>query len=414
MKRLLAALTAVLWLAGCSAAPSGLVVAGTVDAHVETVAVPSLNVPAVSLDAGFDTSADASRSPSSTARSYGLGSFVRIDEVLVAEGDSVRAGQPLVTLDSAGLGAQLDVAEADAAVAAAQVDLLASAIDKTYDKAKEVADKRADVKKAINTLTSTRATLVKTRAQLKKQRPALAKQLKQVQQLLANYPPVPVPGIPSKEELQQAIGKLKAGLKKMDAGLKTIKQNLPKLDKGLKKAKEGLVKLDDAAAEIVDARAQLTDLQELAKIAADTMLVPIDAAQVQFALSTLTAPADGVVVSVAAAGDLLAPGANAVGIRAAVPSTITAWLSPGQLNQVCVSDQASITGDWSGVAVPGSLTRIGTSAEYPPTSVPTEEVHLTRAVEVEVTATEQLPAGVPVEISINACRPSADRAEEDR
>ena len=68
----------------------------------------------------------------------------------------------------------------------------------------------------------------------------------------------------------------------------------------------------------------------------------------------------------------------------------------------------SVVGDWmTGDGVPATLTRIGTRSDYPPTSVATEEVHLTRAVEVEFTATEHLPAGVPVDISITGCHAAA-------
>ncbi|HQD96389.1 MAG TPA: HlyD family efflux transporter periplasmic adaptor subunit [Propionicimonas sp.] len=411
MKRFAAVLVGTLLVAGCAPAPAELVVAGRVKDRLETVAVPTLAMPAVNLDAGFESSGQRTADASRTASTYALGSFIQLADVLVAEGDTVRVGQTLATLDASGLEAQVQVAKADAKVTAAQVDLLAAAIDKTDDKAEEVADKTADVKKAINTLTDTKAKLVKARKQLKKQRPLVAKQLKQAQELLANYPPVPVPGIPSREELQQGIAKLKAALKKMDAGLKKINTNLPKLEKGLRKAKDGLEKLADAADKITDARAGLVDLKELAEIAADTMQVPIELAQVQFKLAVLTAPADGVVVSVAASGDRLAPGATAVAIRPATPSKVTAWLSPVQLGQVCVGDEASVAGDWGNAATPATLTRIAPAAEYPPTSVPTEEVHLTRAVEVEFTATAQLPAGVPVEITINGCRFAADHEE---
>ena len=413
MNRVPLIVIACLALVGCSATTSELVVAGTVDARLESVAVPTLNLPKVNLDAGFETSGQSGGASSNTGTTYGLGSFVKIDELRVAEGDTVRAGQVLGSVDSAALEAQVATAEADADVAASQVGLLAKAIDEAKDKAAEVAESKADVKKAINTLNKTRAKLVKTRKLLKKQRPALAKKLKQAQQLLANYPPVPVPGVPSKAELEKGIAKMKAGLKKMDAGLKQINKAIPKLDKGLKKARDGLEKLDDAAAEITDARAQLADLKELAEIAAEAMQVPIDQANLQLSLAQLTAPVDGVVVGAAAAGDLLAPGASVVSIRPDGPSKVTAWLSPAQMAQVCVGDAASITSDWNSVGVPATLTTIATRAEYPPTSVPTEEVHLTRAIEVEFTATEQLPAGVPVEISINGCRPSADRTEED-
>ena len=143
--------------------------------------------------------------------------------------------------------------------------------------------------------------------------------------------------------------------------------------------------------------------------------MPVDLARAQVTLAELTSPVNGVVVSAATAGSVLAPGATAVTIRETRPSTVTAWLAPDELARVCDGDAASIVGDWmTGDGVPATLTRIGTRTDYPPTSVATEEVHLTRAVEVEFTATEQLPAGVPVELHINSCHPAAGNSDTDR
>jgi hypothetical protein len=117
-----------------------------------------------------------------------------------------------------------------------------------------------------------------------------------------------------------------------------------------------------------------------------------------------------VVVSVAGLGDHLAAGASVVGIRPDGPSQVTAWLSPAQAAQVCRGDAARIRGDWmpAGAGVAASLTRLADSYQYPPTDVTTDEIHLTRALEVEFTATtEQLPAGVPVDITITGCNPAA-------
>ncbi len=151
------------------------------------------------------------------------------------------------------------------------------------------------------------------------------------------------------------------------------------------------------------------------ELQATALKVPIDQARVQLALTRLTAPVDGVVVSVAREGLQLAPGATVVTIRRDEPSTVTAWLSPSQIAQVCTGDTARIAGDWmAGDGGPATLTSMSDSSEYPPTSVAPAEVHLTRAVEVEFTATAQLPAGVPVEISIQGCHMGAVNTDPNR
>jgi hypothetical protein len=56
--------------------------------------------------------------------------------------------------------------------------------------------------------------------------------------------------------------------------------------------------------------------------------------------------------------------------------------------------------------VAGTVTLIGDHADYPPSSNVTDEVHLTRAIPVDVTtAHDPLPAGVPVEVTLRGCHP---------
>lgn len=420
--RVAAATAALIALAGCGTGPSDLVVVGTVDDTVQTVMVPALAAAAVDLDAGFATESSSADPPSGlgfsgVAQAYGLGSVVRVSEVLVAEGDAVAPGQVLARVDDGQLPALLAVAKADQKVAAAQVGLLRDAIEETLDKESDIEDAKQDVSEAIDKLRTNRAKLQNARSALKKARADLVKKLHALQDLLANYPPVVPPGtdIPPKEAIPGLITQLKAGIRKIDQNRQKIDKALPKLNQGLAKAKDGLRKLNDASAKLIDARGTLKDLKELAAIQADAMQVPVELARARLSQTELTAPVAGVVVTTADVGDQLVPGAPVVTIREDRPSAVTAWLSPGQLERVCVGDHATITGDWmSGAGVPATLSRISTRAEYPPTSVTTDEVHLTRAIQVEFTATERLPAGVPAEISITGCRQAADSSDQNR
>lgn len=428
MRRVSPSLTAtslVVVLAGCSAAPAALVIPGTVEDRLQSVVVPALSVPGVNLDAGFadltgrtdPVSGRTYPKTSTVGSTYGFGTFVRLAEVRVAVGDMVHAGQSLAVPDTSALTAQLAATKADAQVMAANVDLLGNAIDDTYDKAATVADNKKTVSDAITKLTTAKAKALAARTKLTKARPQLVVMLQNAERALANFPPNPPPGVsPNLGELLAIIKQLKAGITQIDDGLAQIKKNLPKLEAGLKKARDGLRKLEDAPASIADARAVLRGLQELARIAAETSQLPVTLARTHIALAELTSPVDGVVVWVASPGATLAPGATVVSIRETGPSRVTAWLSSSQLAQVCRSDPATITGDWmpAGTGVQSQLTRIGTRADYPPTSVATDEVHLTRAVEVEFTATEQLPAGMPVELTINSCHQAAANSDTDR
>ncbi|MCC6496174.1 MAG: hypothetical protein IT193_07925 [Propionibacteriaceae bacterium] len=429
MRRVSPSLTAtslVVVLAGCSAAPAGLVIPGTVEDRLQSVVVPALSVPGVNLDAGFadltgrtdPVSGRTYPKTSTVGSAYGFGTFVRLAEVRVAVGDTVHAGQSLAVPDTSALTAQIAAAKADAAVAAAQVGLLGDAIDTTYDKQADIKDAKAKVLDAINKIHDGKKKLLKARSSARKIRTGLVAKLHAAEDLLANYPPVVPPGtnLPPKESLPGIIAGLKAGIKKLDAGVRKINGLLHTLARGLKKATSGLRKLEDATAKITDARGTLRDLKELASLQADALKVSVDLARLQVPLAELTSPVDGIVVWAASPGATLAPGATVVSIRETGPSRVTAWLSSSQLAQVCRSDPATITGDWmpAGTGVQSQLTRIGTRADYPPTSVATDEVHLTRAVEVEFTATEQLPAGMPVELTINSCHQAAANSDTDR
>lgn len=423
VRRLVGTTAALALLAsGCAPAPSGIVVSGTVDDTLKTVTVPSLTVPAVNLDAGFTdltgayNPATGTTAPktSSVGTTYDIGATVRIASVKVAQGDTVKAGQVVATVDTHALDAALASAKADAEASAANVGLISDAIDTTYDKEADVKDARQKVHDAIDKIHDGQAKLLKARKTIQQALPKLKAALAQVEQMIATYPPVPPPNYPTLEDLQASAKKLTAQIAQLTAGLKKINATLPQLAAGLKKAKAGLKKLDDAEAKITDARGTLRDQKKLLEILADTAPIQVDVVHAQVSLATLRSPVDGVVVSVAAAGDQLAPDATVVSIRETGPSTVTGWLSPAQLDQVCQGDSASVAGDWTTTTTPAALTRIGTAAQYPPSTIATDEIHLTRAIEVQFTATRQLPAGVPVEVTIQGCRPAADTNETNR
>ena len=183
-------------LAGCSATPSTLVVSGTVENRVETVAVPSVTVPAVNLDAGF-TTLTGTRNPvtgrtgtnlSTVGATYGFGTFVRLAEVTVAVGDTVTAGQSIGRIDDAALTAQVAAAKADQEAALAQVGLLGDAIDTTYDKQADVNDAKAKVRDAIDKIHDGRPKLLKARGTIRKNLPLAKRGLAAIEQAIAQTP----------------------------------------------------------------------------------------------------------------------------------------------------------------------------------------------------------------------------------
>ncbi len=404
-------------LAGCTPAATPVTAVGTVTDPSRTIVVPSLTLPTVNLDAGFTPAAGTSgQTPSLVAVTYQAGASQRIAHLTVHEGSQVVIGQQLATLDTTALKTQVKVAAADRDVATAQVGVLTKAIDNTYTAERTLKANRAKVTDAISTLTGTLADLQQAKPQLVKTRADLAAKLSQAEYLLAHYPPVPPPGTPSKAELQASIAQLTATIASLDAKLAQVNAALPKLTAGLAKARAGLAKLNKAFATLYDARSQLRGLRDLAEIAAQTADIPVSVAQAQLDQATITSPVAGVVTWTAGAGDRVITGAPVVTIRETGPAKVTAWLSPSQLSQVCAGDAATITGDWMapGASVAASVHWISPTADFPPSSTATDETHLTRAVRVELLATGELPAGVPVEISIPGCHPTAGQSEQDR
>jgi multidrug resistance efflux pump len=457
----------VVGLAGC-AATDRILVSGNVDDHLVTVQAPQLESTGPNLDAGFaDADAGtpgqqiasgqdpATRPPSTfTARDI----WSRVAKVEVREGDQIQAGQVLVRFDSEALRAGLSAARADAKVAATQVPVLDSAIEDTYDKERDIKSALKKIKKAIRQLKSTRTTLSGQLSQARRQLPQLEaqraqtesqtdqltdrrrqvdRQLAELGTVLAQRPPQPPstppptagPAPPNREQivariaqLRQARARLQNGLQQLAAAetqlttaLTRVRNGIPRLemaiqeiDDGLAKARTQRTKLRKARTKIIDARSELRRTRKLAVVAAQAATVGTQVAENQNLLATVTAPASGLVVQAATVGEVVAAGATIATIRTSPSDTLTTWLSPAQLDKLCLGSQAIVHADWmtSNQRLDATITLISDRADYPPTSFATDEVHLTRAVPVRLTLTrssgqpQPLPPGAPVDIEI--------------
>lgn len=428
-KSILVTLAAVVVLTGCSSTPGPIQAVGTVTDQAQHITVPQLVAPTVNLDAGFPAAATTPSSgattpptsgsgasdqqaTNSTATIFGLGSTWQIAKVLVTVGDTVAVGAPLAMLDPAQLQLQVTSAKADAAVAAAQVDVLDTAIRDTYTKASDVAATREKVRAAITKLTSTQADLETKANQLMATRQDLTTKLEKVDAALAN-PLLPPPQV---AQLKAARSKLRSGIARINAGLAQIAKAAPQLRNGLTQARSGLATLNKASATISDARSQLRGVRDLAQIAADTAKIGVDLAKVQRSQTVLAAPVSGVVVMVVQAGERLAPGATVAAVRPTGDSLVTAWLPVPEAAAVCVGDRATISGDWMapGASVTARLDWVAPTADYPPTSTTTQEVHLLRAVQVQLSTDAELPAGVSVDITVDGCHRGNAHDKENR
>lgn len=420
MRRAAAGVVALaLLLGGCAGAePATIAATGRVLADDLAVQAPALNMPGFSLGTA------------------------RVAAVEVRLGDEVRAGDVLVRFDDAVLTARVDLAKAEAAVAKARVGVIDAAIDTTHDSERDLRDKRREVTDGIAKATRVRKDLIGKRAEARKAAAKLPKQLAiveknlrelkpklaavegqlaQVEAAIAALPPDAPPELlepllQARAQLTAARAQLAAGIKqltaargKLTAGIEQVKKGIQQLTKGIatidrnvRKARDGLRKIDEGLTKITDARADLKRARKLAVIAAgDT--TGVDSATVAKNQAVVRAPADGVVAAVARAGDVLAPGATVATI--ARPATVvTTWLAPEQVADVCVDDAATVTLDSLAEPASGRVSRILPAATYPPSYHTTDQVHLTRAVPVEITVATALPPGVPADIRLSPCR----------
>ncbi len=464
----LAVVIAGLGLGGCSAPKPGLAVVGTVRDSVSVVVVPAIGMPSVDLDAGFaapsvagptgsvgsaaqaSSSGSRSQAPSpatgtgrggapAAVATTGLGSVVRVSSTTVREGTPVVAGQTIAILDDQILAAQVRAARAAVQTAEAQLPVLDDRLAELDDKRAELAAKDRTLAEALATITSTRATMTGNQAQLTANRATataqrkalaanratLATQQATLTALLATLPtdpsvPLP-PGTPARAQVQAQLAAVAAGLAQADAGLAQLDAGLDQMSAGLAQLTSGLAQLDakttqirtgraaiaDGRAALADARSGLLGVRELARIGADTAHVAVGVAEQQQTLTVVTSPVTGVVVAAARPGDLLAAGAVLATIRPDGPARAVGWIpATGQASE-CLGARATIHGDWMlpGTELAATVTSIGDRADYPPSSHATDEVHLLRALPIEVTATQgSLPPGVPVDLWLDGCR----------
>ncbi|PKQ38264.1 MAG: hypothetical protein CVT59_03305 [Actinobacteria bacterium HGW-Actinobacteria-1] len=350
-----------------------LQVAGDVRAQSYVVRAPALASPTIDVTVGFATSSQAPASRKATAPSSQPTVSGRIAEVFVAEGDRVVAGQMLARLDTTLLDLGVRQAETAAAKARADVDVLVGALD-TIDSG------QADLAKAKRDLT---AALAKAKAQ----RADLAAQLAQLESMPTPPPGSVLPtGTPNPAVL---IPQLKAGLAQIDAGI-------AKMESGLRTMASGSAKLTDA-------KTQAENGRELLGIVAETRDIATALAKARRDSAIITAPVDGLVTFARRSGGVAMVNAPLFRITPDAPALIDTYLTAEQLAHVRVGDPAEVTYDsGAGAVLNGSVTAIGEDSAFPPTTFPTDVVHMTRTTRVTITLKTgaQPPAGTPVDLTI--------------
>lgn len=372
------ALAGALWYRSATENPAGIMrLAGDVRADVITVRAPAIPKPVPDYTVGLPKAPGAALSggskrqmpqPSSQPTVSGA-----IAVVYVSPGDHVKKGQPVVQLETTQLELGLQQAQTAAAKAHADVPVMT--------------DNLATLDTAGAKLATAKGQLATAKSKLVAGRAALVAQLAQLEALVAHPPPgPPPPGSPNPAVL---IPQLKAALVQMDAGLAQLN------------AASG--KLGTASSQLFTAKRQVANARDLLRIVADMQDIGVQVAQLRLSQATITSPVDGTVLEARHAGEIAMVNAPLVRIRPDGAREVDTYLTSDQLASIGIGTAVEVSYDSApGVVVRGSVARIAGLTAVPPTSFPTDIVHMTRATRVTVTldGSSTVPYGTPVDVTI--------------
>lgn len=364
--------------------------------------------------------------------------------VNVQVGDHVTTGTVLAQVDNRMLDLGIQGAQLQAQATRNTVKVLNNGIDTILDNIDKLATGRAALatgKAALATgkaqlaagkiqLAKAKATLLAAKAGLlaaqkklleaRNNRPVLEKQLADAQAQAAITPPGP-----ALDALKAKIAQLEGLLASINPGLAKIAANLAQVNAGLAKIATGQAALVTAQAALATGAAKLATAQSQLNAGADALAmaktqtirardyvrtiagganVAVVLAQAKRDQTTIVSPVSGVVTQAASAGTAALVGAPLVRIQPDAATLVDAYLAGEQLGSVHVGSVADITYDSGrGKVLLGTVVTIGANTLYPPTSFPTDIVHMTRTVKVtfQLDSGDAPPAGTPVDIAIH-------------
>jgi multidrug resistance efflux pump len=421
-----------------------VVVAGDVRPVVRTVSAPAISYPTVTYSVQVLSNAAMGKTTqtlsgkvvagpqasATTSPSTGIPVVSgRLSAVNVQVGDYVTTGTVLAQLDTTTLDLGVAYAKISADKTKNSVRVLNNSIDTILNNQDKISTGRdqiatgraqlatgkkqlAAAKKAALAGKKQLLDLQKTGLDAKKQQSQIVAALAAAEAQAATYPPGKVPA-----ELQKKIGEYKQALG-LIAALPTIAKNLKKVDAGLARIAAGEAalqtgaaalataagKLSTAADALVTAKSQVTNARNVTRIVADSADVPVALAEAKRDQAALISPASGFVTQAATKGQVVIVGAPVVRIQTDERALIDTYLTGEQLNKVRVGSPADISWDSSGgKTLPATVAIIGSGAQYPPTSFPTDVVHMTRTIKVtlRLESGERPPPGTPVDVAIH-------------
>lgn len=387
---LVVAACCVLAISGCAPAQqTGLVLTGTFVDTIVTVDVPAIPVGDVDFTIGAQPSTEGTPGISSgdqiatalvpqtagtpAAPGAAAPSWHRLDEVPVSAGDPVVAGQVLAVLDTAPSEAAIEAAEADLTRAEADLGMLDQRTEDIVENRSSAASQTAELQRTI--------------ADLQTQRVDLQRQLDAARASIAP-PSLPSTATPPATVVTQ-IAQLEAAIARIDTGIE--------------QAQDGVERLAEAQTTLAEVEGVLGTIRRTAAAVIDGRRVVVDLAKAHRDRATITAPSDGVVVSSARTGEVLAAGAPLVRLRSIERPLIRTYVTAEQAVRVREGSSARVSLDsMPDTEYTGLVTSIGDEYVFVPTTFATPLIHLTRGFEVivEVYGAPDLPPGTPADLVI--------------
>lgn len=408
-----------------------ILAAGDVRVQTRSVVAPSIQYPTMSYTVKVPSNANSGQLqlvenittgprfslvtspniPSQVATAQGQPVLAgRLTEVNVRVGDHVTTGTVIAKLDTAMLDLGVQAAKLQAGSTKTSVRVLSDKLDTIADNQDKLATAKSDAFAKLNAQID--AAFAKQTAPLKQKHAeavAGAKQLSaaiaQLKAGISHLPPTD-PQVPvMKAQLKELVPKL-AGI---NAFLKQWPSILKKLAtaKAKAKAKAGSAintQIGKAQDQLDTAKTKIKNARDTLKIIRDSADLGVTLAELKRSQATILSPCSGTVTQAMFAGQTAVVSAPIVKIAPDGPALVDTYLTAEQLGRVHVGSEADITYDSDGgKTLHAVLHAIDSAAPYPPTSFPTEIVHMTHAVKVtfQLDSGESPPAGTPVDIAIH-------------
>lgn len=376
-----------------------LALAGDVESTIWTVRAPAIVYPTPDYSVGVTTATpppnqkkqQAPPAPSPVPVVSG-----RIARMYVVAGDSVKKGQVVAQLDPTMLKLGVRQAQTSAKRAHAQVAVLNKTLDTIASNQAKLATGRAQLATGAQQLATFQAQLVKGRAQALAAKATLQAQIALIKASLHGAPPPP--------QLAALLKKLEGILAGINAGLAKLPAAQAKLNAGAAKLATGRAQLNSAASQLASASVGIKNARNVLTYVAKGQDVLVKLAAYRVTQATLRAPADGVVTEARLPGTVAIVNAPIVRIRPDGPTRVNTYLTSTQLLTVPLGSKADVVYDSGGdKTLAGHVTLISDSDAFPPTSFPTNVVHMTRAVKVTITLDDGqwAPPGTPVDVVIH-------------